>query len=183
MVISAVPCLREGGSYLSERAGSKQRNEPSKLSGGLSFKCSCQTGLYALKLVSFSCGPSYQLCVPFLRGQWKHRSAVRNWGLRWNKRESITQYLKIKQTTKVKIPASQFTNYMSECIPACMHAKSLQSCLTFCDPVDCSPPSSSVHGILQARILEWITMPSFRGSSRPRDWTCISCIGGGGLYH
>ena len=40
-----------------------------------------------------------------------------------------------------------------------------QSCPAFCDPMDCSPPSSSVHGILQARILEWVVMLSFRGSS------------------
>ena len=39
--------------------------------------------------------------------------------------------------------------------------------------MDCSPPGSSVHGILQARILEWVAMPSSRGSSWPRDWTCI----------
>ena len=44
-----------------------------------------------------------------------------------------------------------------------MHAKSLQSSPTLCDPVDCSPPGSSVHGILQARILEWVAMPSSRG--------------------
>ena len=44
----------------------------------------------------------------------------------------------------------------------CMHAKSLQSCPTLCDPVDCSPPGSSVHRILQARILEWVAMPSSR---------------------
>ena len=44
-----------------------------------------------------------------------------------------------------------------------MPAKSLQSCPTLCDPVACSPPGSSVHGILQARILEWATMPSSRG--------------------
>ena len=47
-------------------------------------------------------------------------------------------------------------------------------------PGDCSPPGSSVHGILQARILQWVAMPSSRGSSKPRDWTCISyisCIG------
>ena len=43
-----------------------------------------------------------------------------------------------------------------------------QPCLTLCDPMDCSPPGSSVHGILQARMLEWVTMPSSRGSSRPR---------------
>ena len=46
-----------------------------------------------------------------------------------------------------------------------MCAKSLQSCLTVCDPMDCSPPGSSVHGILQASILEWIAVPSSRGSS------------------
>ena len=44
------------------------------------------------------------------------------------------------------------------------------------DPVDCRLPGFSVHGIPQARILEWVAISSFRGSSRPRDWTCISCI-------
>ena len=44
-----------------------------------------------------------------------------------------------------------------------------QSCLTLCDPMDCGPPGSSAHGILQARILEWVAMPSSRGSSQPRD--------------
>ena len=47
----------------------------------------------------------------------------------------------------------------------CVYAKSLQSCPTLCDPIDCSPPGSSVHGILQAGILEWVAMPSSRGSS------------------
>ena len=61
-----------------------------------------------------------------------------------------------------------------------VHAKSLQSCLTLCDPMDCSPPGSSVHGILQTRILEWVAMPSSRGPSQPRDGTHVSygsCIG------
>ena len=44
----------------------------------------------------------------------------------------------------------------------CVCAKSLQSCPTLCDPMDCSPPGSSVHGILQAIILEWVAMPSSR---------------------
>ena len=52
-------------------------------------------------------------------------------------------------------------------------AKSLQLCLTLCNPMDHSPPGSSVHGILQARILEWVTI-SFRWSSWPRDWTHVS---------
>ena len=45
-----------------------------------------------------------------------------------------------------------------------------------CNPMDCSPPGSSVHGILQARILEWVAMPSCRVSSRPRDQTCIPYV-------
>ena len=53
-----------------------------------------------------------------------------------------------------------------------------QSCLTLCDPMDHSPPDFSVHGILQARILEWVAMSSSRGSSQPRDQTCISRIAG-----
>ena len=52
-----------------------------------------------------------------------------------------------------------------------MHARSVtQSCLTLCDPMECSPPGFSVHVILQAGILEWVAMFSFRGSFQPRDW-------------
>ena len=56
-----------------------------------------------------------------------------------------------------------------------------QSCPTLCDPMDCSLPGSSIHGILQARILEWVAISSFRWSSQPRDQTRvshISCIAG-----
>ena len=59
---------------------------------------------------------------------------------------------------------------------ACMPARSLQLCLTLCDPIDGSLLDSSVHGILQARILEWAAKPSCRESSRPRDHTHISCL-------
>ena len=48
---------------------------------------------------------------------------------------------------------------------ACLRAKSLQLCPTLCNPMDCSPPGSSVHGILQARIQEWVAVPSSKGSS------------------
>ena len=54
-----------------------------------------------------------------------------------------------------------------------------QSCLTLCDSVDCSPTGSSVHGILQARILEWGAIPFSRESSQPRDQTRVSYIAGG----
>ena len=51
-----------------------------------------------------------------------------------------------------------------------------KSCLTLCSPMDCSPPGSSVFGILQVRILEWVARPSSRGSSIPSDQTCVSSI-------
>ena len=53
-----------------------------------------------------------------------------------------------------------------------------QLCLTLCNPMDCSPPGSSVHGILQARILEWVAIFFSRGSSQPRDQTFIFCFTG-----
>ena len=53
-----------------------------------------------------------------------------------------------------------------------------QSCPTLCNPMDCSPPGSSVHGILQARILEWVAISFSRGLSQPRDQTWVSCIVG-----
>ena len=52
----------------------------------------------------------------------------------------------------------------------------VQSCPTLFDPMDHSPPDSSVHGILQARALEWVALPSPKGSSQPRDQTCVSYI-------
>ena len=61
-----------------------------------------------------------------------------------------------------------------------------QSSLILCNPTDCRPPGSSVHGIFQARILEHVAISFSRESSRSRDWThvsCISCIGRWVLYH
>ena len=69
------------------------------------------------------------------------------------------------------------------CVCVCARACTLScfSCVRLCDSMDCSLPGSSVHGIFQARIREWVAMPSFRQSSRPRDQICIycgSCIAG-----
>ena len=61
--------------------------------------------------------------------------------------------------------------------PACVQAKLLQSCLTICSPMVYSPPGFSVHGILQARILEWVAMPSSRESSHPGiEPACLACL-------
>ena len=65
-------------------------------------------------------------------------------------------------------------------------AKSLQSCPTLCNSMDCSPAGFSVHGILQVRILKWVVMPFSRGSSWPKDGTHISyvsCICRWALYN
>ena len=62
---------------------------------------------------------------------------------------------------------------------ACVCAKPLQLCPILSGSMDCSPPGSYVHGILQARILGWVAVPSTRGCSQPRDETQVSCIAGG----
>ena len=83
-------------------------------------------------------------------------------------------------------PGSLWTVPMSFTLKCHVHAKSLQLCPTICDPMDCSPPGSSVHGILQARILEWVANAFSRKSSQPSDQTSVSyvsCTGSEILYH
>ena len=68
----------------------------------------------------------------------------------------------------------------------CVHAQLLQSFLTLCNPMNCCPPGCSVHGIITARILEWVAMLSSKGPSWPRDQTLVSyssCMGRWILYH
>ena len=79
-----------------------------------------------------------------------HRQAD---SLHWATREGLIDHYELESTSEVKFA---------------------QSCLTLCDPMD-----SRVHGILQARILEWVAFPFFRGSSQPRDLTQVSHIAGG----
>ena len=82
------------------------------------------------------------------------------------------------------LPQLPWSQLVHHCV--CVCAMSLQSCPAVCDPVDCSPPGSSVHGVLQARVLEWVFTSSSRGSSRPRDGTRVShvsCIGRRILIH
>ena len=76
-----------------------------------------------------------------------------------------------------KPAASAPTRIHLSCVCVCV-CVCVQSCLTLCDLTDYSLPVSSVHGILQASTLEWIATPSSRGSSPPRDGTCVSCIAG-----
>ena len=90
-------------------------------------------------------------------------------GKLWSWATSLAFWLQSLYTQPLQSPA-QTPNKRCVCAPY------LQSCLTLCDPMNCSPPSSSVHGILQARILEWVAMPFSMGLSWLRDGTWVSSI-------
>ena len=77
------------------------------------------------------------------------------------------------QHARLPYPSRTLGIYPKSCP---LSAKWLHLCPTLCDPMDCSPPGSSVHGIFQARILEWVVTPTSRGSSWPRDVTCVSYL-------
>ena len=87
----------------------------------------------------------------------------------------VTQFysLKLAATFRVGCLPSSHVDFL---LPAVLLFQSLNCVQLFWDPMDCSLPGSCVHGISQARILEWVAMPSSSGFSRPRDRTCISYI-------
>ena len=102
--------------------------------------------------------PSGLLCLP-----WGHV------GKSWDIQGSFVR----EQSSRISLPSGLWSwchNLALFSTIPCVHA-SLQSCPTLCDAMDCSPPGSFVHGVLQVRIVDWIAMPSFRGSSWSRDPT------------
>ena len=115
---------------------------------------------------------------PVSHSLWKMKQGL------WERRREIQGVN--AQEEKDKISKKENICIEQEYFPTCACMLSCFSLVWLCDPVDCSPPGSSVRGILQARILEWIAMPSSMGSSWPRDWTrtsYISTIGRQVLYH
>ena len=104
----------------------------------------------------------------------------RYWPGKWRQRHNLTAADKLHQALMTASLKGVWGLWMSDLISqssiSCMHAKLLQLCPTLCNPMDYSPPGSSVHRILQARILEWVAMPSSRGSSWPKDQIHASCI-------
>ena len=78
-------------------------------------------------------------------------------------------------TVSVKVIWAMAFSLVCSFMLLCMHAQSLQSRPTLCDTLNCSPSGSSLHGILQARILTWVPTPSSGESSGPRECTCVSC--------
>ena len=89
----------------------------------------------------------------------------------WIKRSTIQGHSHLLLFTGIR--SSVLTN--SVAFVCCLVAK---LCWTFCNPLDCSPSGSSVHGISQARILEWVVISPSRWFSRPRDQTRVSCLAG-----
>ena len=88
----------------------------------------------------------------------------------------VEQNFKQKNLPYIFLKKKKLTSKPEDTVYVRCCAQLLQSCPTLCDPQDRSPRGSFVHGIFQARILEWVAMPSSRGSSRTRDRTCVSCV-------
>ena len=85
--------------------------------------------------------------------------------LEWNFRTHLKTLSKLKK---------EYVSWIRSAIAVLI----AQSCPALCNPMDCSPPGSSVFGILEARILEWVAIPFSTASSQPKDWTWVSCIAG-----
>ena len=93
-------------------------------------------------------------------------------------------YLEVSQLSQWKVSDIPIDiNGLQDIVCAHVHAQLLQSCPTLCDAMDCSLPGFFVHGIFQSRILEWVDMPSSRGSFWPRDQTRVSCFAGRFFTH
>ena len=139
---------------------------------------------------NFYCTCYFQSC--FCRAQLDWRVALRRMGVKES--ESTSTVSSVEWLLQMELEKWTYSQsgmcckkgvclYFFLCVRVCSVT---QLCLTLCDPRDCSPPGSSVHGILQVRILEWTAISSSRGSSPPRDpahVSCVSCIGRRMLYH
>ena len=126
---------------------------------------------------------------------WEMRAADQTWGSRsritnkkWRrggKTLGLNQFRNISWKSKEIWKRLQYTLivFAAQCSlkEVVKWVKVTQSCPTLCNPMDCSLPVSSLHGILQARIREWVAIPFSRGSSQPRDWTRSPALQG--LWH
>ena len=126
------------------------------------------------------------VAISFSRGSsqpkdrtWVSRMIGRRFPI-WATREDITLWLISNYYLAYHFLISSFFSYYLYISWGREYtaAKSLQLCPTLCDPMDCSLPRSSVHGIFQARVLEWVTTSFSRGSSQPKDRTWVSRIVG-----
>ena len=95
---------------------------------------------------------------------------------RWSTLDTETGGGSADSSSPVPWPWGLMLLLTSSSYPYLLCCSASQLCPTLCNPIDCSPPGSSVHGIFQARVLEWAAIPFSRGSSLPRDQTRVSRI-------
>ena len=115
--------------------------------------------------------------VPLHTSAWLH--LLSEFGFCFNPRFSPAPHRIILGSQSEACPSLALGSCVCVCVCVCVHTKLLQLCLTLCDTMDCRPQGSSVHRILQGRILECIAMSSSGGSSQPRDQPCafyVSCF-------
>ena len=131
---------------------------------------------------------------PQFQGKWREFAPEGGWvcyspeGLIFRRKDLTSPFVHNSNHPPFKSSPELETHFLTSVLfpptvqeALCRHAKSLQSCLILWDPMDCGPPGSSVHGILQVWILEWVAMPSSRGSSQLTNQTqvsYVSCIAG-----
>ena len=107
------------------------------------------------------------LTTVLLDKTWRMYWSMGPWRIHWNSSEF---YLLTRYVVYSILPSNSNSVYESLLV--------MQSCPALCDPMDCSLTGFSVHGILQARILQWVAISFSRGSSQPRDRIWVSCIAG-----
>ena len=103
--------------------------------------------------------------------------------LQWREKRTSNSNVNPQEQRKRTINSSKKANITSSihtrvCVCVCVYGSHSIICVRLCDPMDCSLPGSPVHGILQARIVEWVVIPFSRGSSQPRNWTWVSHLAG-----
>ena len=96
---------------------------------------------------------------------------------------SFRGWLLFEALINVSVGLQRMKGYFVCLVKVKSESRTLSCVWLFVTPVNCSPPGSSVHGVSQARILEWVATSFSRGSPRPRDWTQVSYIGRQILYH
>ena len=130
---------------------------------------------FLLKVPGKARGCQRALLTCWVSRGWRHPSKVPREGV-WSWEAWVRPFCR----------ACSHENWVLHGVDVCVLCSVSQSCQTLWDPMECSPPGSSVYGVLQARILEKVAISSSRGSSQPRDWTrisCVSCLGRRVLDH
>ena len=125
------------------------------------------------------------LCTTTIEPSSRARGATVRENTTMESSRTITEYLCSPQLEKANAKQGRSSTAINnkqkdhlKKIKKCVCVCYLLSHVWLCNLMDCSPSGSSVHGLLQGRILEWIAIPFSRGSSQPRDWTSVSCIAG-----